>query len=216
MSNGLGISAFVSYLDFGSQDRTTLSTAGGITNINNAGSFSAADVAGGVAFGRHFFNDNFSAGVSLKGIYSKLDGVTASAFAADLGAEYKLTFGDQPVTLGATAQNLGTTLKFDRVSEELPRTFQIGASTKLWSDRLTLYAGVEKVIHDDFVFRGGVEASPFVPMLTFRAGYDGSNDAGNGLTAGIGIKINNIVLDYAYIPNDVFSDNHRVGLQYHF
>jgi hypothetical protein len=209
-----GIAAYISYLDYGDQDRTTISTAGAFVTPNRAGTFSARDFAFGVAAGRQF-TDLGSAGAALKVINSSLDRTSATAIAADLGVAWRLANGF-PISFGATMRNLGTRMKFDRVSEDLPLTFQLGATATLFDDRLALFAAGERVPHENLVFRGGLEARPLGRLLALRVGYDGSNDAASGLTAGLGVSIESFTLDYAYIPFGVFGDNHRVALTMRF
>ncbi len=209
-----GIAAFVSYLDYGRQDRTTLSTAGAFVTVNRAGSFAARDLAGGMAAGRRL-TEMLDVGVAAKIVHSELDDATASAFAADIGLEARLS-PEFPVTIGLVVKNLGTDLTFDRLEEDLPLTGQFGARVTLFDDRLNIFAAGEKVIHEDVEFRGGAELKPFGSMLALRAGYDGSNDVENGFTAGLGVSISGFTLDYAFIPFGSFGDNHRVSLTYRF
>jgi hypothetical protein len=209
-----GIAAFVSYLDYGNQDRTTLSTAGAFVTVNRAGAFEAQDLVGGIAAGRRV-TEMLDVGASVKFVRSQLDNATASAFAADLGFEARLS-PELPVVIGATVRNLGSDLTFDRVEEDLPLTFQFGARALLFHDRIGLYAAGERVPHEQIEVRGGIEVLPFGSTLALRAGYDGANEVDNGLTAGLGITIRNLTLDYAYIPFEKFGDNHRVALTVRF
>jgi hypothetical protein len=209
-----GVAVFASYLDYGNQDRSTLSTAGAFVTVNRAGSFSAADVAGGLAIGGRL-SENLAGGLALKVINSKLDNASATAFAADLGAKWKLG-AELPVSIGAVVRNIGTELKYDRVEEKLPFTWQLGARGDFFEERLGINIACSRTRQDDIQLHAGAEVRPFGPILALRVGYDGVNDVGNGLTAGLGVTINAFTLDYAYIPFEKFGDNHRVGLTYRF
>ena len=53
-------------------------------------------------------------------------------------------------------------------------------------------------------------------LLALRVGYDGRIDADNGLTAGFGVKVADMGVDYAYIPFGRLGNSHRVALTYQF
>lgn len=208
----LGLGVVGSYINYGSQDRTTVSTAGAFTTVNRSGSqFDAYDLTAGLALG-YRISPVFSIGGAAKLVSSKLDNASATAFSGDLGVEWKEP--TLPLTIGAGVRNLGTKLKFDLVEEELPLTFYAGAELSLFDDRFSLYASTVKVDEEKFQFRGGVELR-VVEMLSLRAGYDGANNSeGTPITAGIGVNVNDLTLDYAYVPFGAFGNNHRVALTY--
>jgi hypothetical protein len=204
----LTIGAEVKYSDYGNLTRSTLTTAGAFVTVNNAGAFAAHDIAAALGLGMRM--GNWSWGVSARGISSKIDNATASGFAADLGLQARPE--RLPVQFGFVVKNLGSSMTYDRTKEDLPLLGRIGLSTSLMSDRLRFYADVEKARNEEVAFMGGGEFI-LARMLHLRAGYDGRNDAGSGLTLGLGITHKDLRLDYAYIPFGDFGENHRVGLR---
>ena len=68
-----------------------------------------------------------------------------------------------------------------------------------WSADLKLQAGA------------GLEVEP-APGLFARGGYRTGNDAGGGLSAGVGVRVKEWVLDYAYAPYGALGGTHLVTL----
>lgn len=206
MTWGLGLS----YLDYGRTQRVTLSD---VINSNiPSTSFSGQDILVTGALGRQF-NDNFSVGVAAKVFHQEIDNIAATAVAADIGLSAR--FDNLPIRFGVAGRNLGTKLKFERVSEELPALVRGGLAVDLFNNRFTLNADLEKVRNQDLSFGVGAEVR-VIEMLALRVGYDDRNDAGEGLTAGMGVRVSDLAFDYAYVPYGDFGQNHRVSLTYRF
>ncbi len=204
-NGGIGVS--ISYLDYGSIDRT----------INEAvavarGTADASDLLLRAGYGWDV-NDALSVGFNLGYYHLELDDQTAPGFVADLGAMYRVP-AVQGLTLGASFRNLGTQPKFTTASEDLPRTVQLGASWKA-SRLITAMADYEFIRDRDGAFRGGIEVTP-LEALSLRVGYNQGIDADNGLTVGAGFKFSNIEIDYAYAPFGEFGDAHRVSAEVAF
>jgi opacity protein-like surface antigen len=203
-----GLSLGVKYVDYGSIDRTTLTTAGLFVTGNRAGSFGAHDLSASIGYGRRW--TNLSVGVAGKFVSSQLDDVSATAGAVDAGFQYKLI--GLPLRIGATVQNLGSSLKYDLVAEDLPLLGRVGATGTFFRDRLRIHADIEWARNESAAFMGGAEFD-VASMLTVRAGYDGRNEADDSpYTVGLGFHSGALSLDYAYAPFGDLGDNHRVGL----
>lgn len=203
---GLG----VSYLDYGRTSRVTLSD---IINSNiPSSSFGGQDILVTGALGREF-NENFAIGVAAKVFHQEIDNISATAVAADIGLSVRLT--NLPLRFGVSGHNLGTKLKFEQTSENLPTLVRGGLALDLFNNRVTLMADVEKARDQDVTAGVGAEIR-VLEMLALRVGYDGRNDAGNGLTAGLGVKVSDLSFDYAYVPYGDLGQNHRVSLTYKF
>src|SRR4029077_8166750 len=80
------------------------------------GTFSSYYAAYNLSYGRSL-NEKLSLGVTGKLIQGKLADVSASAYAADLGAMYRF---DRNLTLAASLTNLGSKLKFLSEGDALP------------------------------------------------------------------------------------------------
>lgn len=207
-----GLSLAVKYVDYGSIDRTTLTTAGAVVTGNRGGTFGAQDLSASLGFGRRW--SNVSIGASGKLVSVRLDDVTALAGAVDVGAQFRPD--NWPVRFGATVQNIGSNLQFDRTDDDLPLLGRLGLTAAFFKGRARFHADAEKARNERISFMGGGEFD-VASMLTLRGGYDGRNDAAKSPFAlGLGAHAGSLTLDYAYAPFGAFGDNHRAGLTYGF
>jgi len=183
------------YLDFGSIEQTTLSNPNG-SGLGYAG---LTDWAASAGYG-HDVGYGVSLGVAAKYITEDIAGISGHAEAADAGVLYDVPLLDG-LTVGAALQNMGPGVRFQGASESLPLNARFGAAyrfsllgqdgvvsleaDKERSDAATISAGAEVVV---------------LGVLPLRAGYDGKNDAGSGLSLGTGWKFKNVSVDYAFVP----------------
>lgn len=206
-----GWSVGLKWINYGSIKRTTVADPTGFTS----GSFTSSDLAFSAGYG-HKFNDNFSAGATGRYFSSKLAEFRASSFTFDLGAQWKVT--DQ-LTLASVIQNVGSELEFVSVGEKLPTLFKMGAAYTTLNDRLLVTADIEKVRDEEATMRFGSEYQINDP-LTVRLGWNGQNQTEDGffrkLTAGFGVKRDQIGLDYAYQPYGDLGSNHTIAVNYDF
>jgi hypothetical protein len=112
-----GIGGSIQYL--GTGDMTGRDETGALT-----GDYSSYYAAYNLAYGQSL-GSRLSLGATGKIIHAKIDDVSASAFAADLGSMYKLR---RDLTLAATLTNLGTSLKFLDQGDPLPLAFHAAAA----------------------------------------------------------------------------------------
>lgn len=203
---GLGIG--VSYLDFGSIQRT-LNQAG----ATPVGTAEAGDLLVKVAYGREF-TDQLSWGLSVGFYRLELDDVDASGAVADIGLMYHPA-AVEGLDLGISLRNLGTEAKFIAEDEDLPLALVGGVSYRL-NQYFMGVLDVEWVRDMDAHVKGGVEFSPF-EMLALRVGYNGRrSELDDGLTVGLGVNVNDLTLDYAYVPFGDFGDEHKISAEYKF
>jgi len=183
------------YLDFGSVEQTTLSNPNG-SGLGYAG---LTDWSAAAGYG-HSIGAGLSLGVAGKYITEDVAGISGHAEAADIGALYDVPLLSG-LTMGAALQNLGPSVRFQSVSESLPLNVRLGAAyrfTLLGQDGVvSLEADKEK--SDAATISAGAE---FVVLgvLPLRAGYDGKNDAGSGLSVGTGWRFKSASVDYAFVP----------------
>ncbi len=162
------------------------------------GSYSAHYAAYSLAYGQKVF-DRLSLGFSGKIIEAKLADVSALAYAADVGTMYEAT---DRLTLSATANNLGSKLRFTSQGDTLPLQFHLGGAYH-WQKHCR--ATLEGVYSKTGLFseRVGAEWSP-LEAISIRAGYrtDTTKELSPmaGLTAGIGIHVWSQELAYAWVP----------------
>ncbi|MEK8023120.1 MAG: PorV/PorQ family protein, partial [Candidatus Hydrogenedentota bacterium] len=203
---GLGLT----YLDYGKTQRVTLSDV--INNQTPSTSFGGQDFVFKGAYGRQF-NEYFGFGITGKVLNQQIDNVSATSVMADLGLVIRPS--NLPIRVGVTGANLGSKVKFNNTSEDLPLLVRGGAAVDLFDNRLTITAEAEKVRDQDVTAQVGAEAR-IMEMVALRIGWDGRVDADDGLTGGIGVKVNDLCIDYAFVPYGNLGNNHRISLNYKF
>lgn len=191
----------------------------------------SAETAVAGAYARTLLKDEIerpvlNVGINLKGVNSRLDSVSASAFAADLGAIYYLRPSNywmkkvpaQELRFALGVKNLGTGLKYDKVSFQLPLSATLGAA---WISHPggahTLTVALDQTVANDDSYTVGVGADYFMfQLLSFRAGFKTGQDTGSGLRAGVGFRLSFLDLDYSMSPFGDLGAMHKLGLTMRF
>lgn len=227
----LGVSLV--YLSSTGIPRTTL--LGG-----DEGTFGFSDLAFGVSLGtrvvgapdtldallaRRFGVDKtlrIDAGVTVRGIYEKLDNFSASGVSVDLGILAHLP--DNRTRIGVSVTNLGkqTSAYVDR-KEKLPTEFRTGLRHSLRGAPLLVVADVLLPRDNKARFGGGLEVTLATSKsasspLALRAGYnsqgrdlvtESSDDAIAGFSTGLGLGWRRYTLDYSFTPGAGLGTVHR-------
>jgi hypothetical protein len=200
----------INYLNFGDTPET-----------NNAGevigNFGGGDLALTAAYSQSLM-DQLYLGLAGKFIYESIDSFTSTGMALDVGVLYE--FEDGHTSLGAVASNLG--FQLSGLSEEhkdpLPMMFKVGVAHMMHGAPLNIVADGGKFSDNDFFVGGGVEFVG-IEAIRLRAGYntvgsdyktggDGENLA--GLSFGLGLKLDKLAFDYAYVPFADLGNSHRI------
>ena len=172
--------------------------------------FGANDMAGALSVS-HRLNPKLSLGISGKFINSSIYKSSVSGMGFDAGALYK----DGSLALGASVLNIGGKLDKD----PLPLTIRAGGSLYLMKGDVILSGDVSKVRDRSVELSAGAEGW-IGNLIALRLGYNYSMDKkelGNyyGLSAGLGLNVGNIGVDYAFVPfGDRLGSTHRVSLTY--
>ncbi|MDP6698374.1 MAG: hypothetical protein QGH25_01905, partial [Candidatus Latescibacteria bacterium] len=173
-------------------------------------------------------------------ITQSIDGVGATAFAADFGAIYRI---NSTYSLGARINNLGSDLTFYDIGAPLPLIFSIGAAAVVVDDpdsgmAVTVLADATKPQDAEQLLYTAVEAQLF-NMLKLRSGYKlnyqsieddkvdevsgavvGADRTEEGLTAGLGLDFGmagyNATVDYAFTSFGILDSVHQFSLQFRF
>lgn len=173
------------------------------------GNFNAFEYTFAGAYGRTVRGD-VDLGVGVKGLYSKLDDVSASGWAVDFGGRYRTRIPG--LTFGAAAQNLGPKMKFIADEFVLPATARLGADYQrdVPALRGRLTGAFDFLIPTDGDPRqhAGLEYA-YRDVACLRVGYKAAYDS-QGLTFGMGVKKSGYHFDYAFadIGNDL-GDGHK-------
>jgi len=183
-----------------------------IASEEPVGTFSAHDFSFALNYARKL-NENISVGANFKFFNEKIYVEDASGYMVDLGARY-LTPVSGLVVAGAI-QNLGFTTEMIEEKITLPQTLRLGAAYALpftaLKNKALLAADYVQIFDDASHINLGVEVLP-VEVISLRSGYQtGFED--KGLTAGFGLHINWLDIDYAYVPfGRDLGDSHRFSL----
>lgn len=155
-------------------------------------------------------------GASAKYLHEKIDDETASGFAVDLGAMYRVP-AVNGLTAGMSVQNLGPQMSFVDEKFDLPALYRVGAAYEKPVEAahgVLLLTGDAVLSHDgDPKGHFGMEFD-YSEMLSLRIGYRAGWDNQN-ISVGLGARVGDLRIDYAYVPfYSNLGDTHRVSLGY--
>lgn len=158
--------------------------------------------------------DNLNVGGSVKYLSEKIDDVTATGFAVDLGGRYDVP-NFEGLSAGIAVLNLGPQMKFIDDGFDLPVMYKLGAALDVPFEALN----GDVVIAADAVMPAGGDTKvhfgleyEFADMIALRFGYRSGWDNHN-VSMGLGVKVSNFRLDYAIVPfYSELGDTHRVSL----
>jgi hypothetical protein len=166
-------------------------------------------------------DSQLSVGATGKYIQERLDTVTARAYALDTGLIYSpgKEFGDilEGVKAGLTVRNLGSSMKFDQESFNLPRSVAAGASwTGNWlGESLTVAVDGQKPTDGKATIGAGLELWT-LQLLVLRGGYTSQGNLGDGLRLGAGLRLKTLQFDYAFASAGDLGQVHRIGVTFRF
>jgi hypothetical protein len=156
-----------------------------------------------VSFGR-MINDMFSAGVSVHYYHLSIERYgSAQAIGVDVGLLAHLT--DQ-IRWGFAAFNANAPT-IGRAKEKLPQVFSTGVAYSPMPE-VTLAADLEKDIRFPVELHAGVQYL-FLDLLAVRVGTTGDPSM---LSAGLGIHLSLVRLDYAFANHEDLGPTHQVSL----
>mgnify|MGYP000266811475 CR=1 FL=1 len=167
------------------------------------GTFGATGIVGTLSYARGVM-DKLLLGLSLKLISYAIEESNASSFAADLGALYKIS---DSLSIGLSAQNLGTPVKFYVQEDKLPWQVKLGLGYKpINSCILGLDVNVPRDnninfgIGGEYVISAGESIS--IPLrIGYSTGLISSLGALAGLRAGLGVEYKKLVaLNFTFQP----------------
>lgn len=204
-----GWGASFNYLSFGEIRNTTLSNKTGI----GLGTFGLTTMALTGGYGRPIF-ENLTVGVGLKFLREVIDDVSGQGVALDMGLGYSVPMV-QGLSIGAALQNLGPSVKFQSSKEDLPLAFRVGTAYvfDFFKRENVLALDLVKARNESALVAFGVETI-LGESFPVRVGYNTRNDAGPGITAGLGYVHKDISFDYAFAPFKELGDAHRFSLSF--
>ena len=195
------------YLNFGNVANTTISNPGG-AGLGATGLYDLA-VSGG--YGRKF-GDALSLGAEAKYIRESIGGITGTGEAVDFGALYAVP-QLSGLMVGAALQNVGSTVKFESGAENLPLNLRAGAaySFDARGQKSAVSLDVSKERTSSPVIAAGAETI-LVKAMPIRVGFTTNNNAGLGLTTGVGWIHKDLAVDYAFVPYGTLGNAQRASV----
>lgn len=164
----------------------------------------------------------FPVGINLKVISSEIFGESATAFAVDLGGQYKKELFNGRLQTGLSIQNLGTELTYLEEGESLPLTIRPGISysKEMNSNAFLVSCDIPYYVNEEeMLVLFGVEYT-YNKLFSLRGGYrlnlDDADKEDESINIGLGINWKNYSLDYAVGLTDDLSTPHRVSVQVKF
>lgn len=208
----------VNYVNYGSFDRAD-------RNGTILGTFGGYDLAAMAAYA-NWLDSNLYYGVAVNLIVNGLESHSSSAVALDAGILYCMP--ESRTNVGLSVLHAGTQIStIGSESEDLPLDIRIGINHRLRGLPLLLSLSLNRLADetDSFVdklenFSLGGELY-LSSVLRARVGYDNQRRAGlapesqkklAGLSAGIGIVVKNINVDYAMSSFGTVGTLHRVSI----
>lgn len=177
--------------------------------------FNAKDIALTVAYAKKdFFKEhlpNLNLGTNLRLINSEIDSNVAYTMSADVGAYY---IALDKLSLALVLQNISWGIKYKDVTDNLPLNLKFAVGYKM-KENLILASDIDAYLIDSkFYVSIGGEFLP-IKQVVLRAGYRYGYDIESlgslvGLSGGLGFRIWNFRLDYAFVPFGELGDTHRV------
>ncbi len=174
-------------------------------NFQRIGTYSAYDAVAALAYAENFQN-LFSFGLVVKGIYQKIEEEDAEGIALDIGMQR--TQGEN-MKLALVIQNLGPGIRFIEQKDPLPLNIKTGIAYNYRMFIITCDINIPR--NDDIGFNTGSEAV-IKKHLAFRAGYNSDQS----YTAGFGLILRKLRFDYAFIPLPDIDNSHRFTFRYLF
>ncbi|TBR18780.1 PorV/PorQ family protein [bacterium] len=182
------------------------------------GNFTAGDYSYNVSYAR-LLTPRLSLGITGKLIQQNIDSYSASAYAADFGAQYTVpnVLRGRPLWLSGVVKNVGTEMSFAGVSDPLPRALVVGAGMPVSKD-FKVALDLTKYRDTDLYFGlGGEYLHPFTENVTgaVRAGLNThrkDNDGTNIVTFGAGVNFYRAGFDFAWVPYGDLGNTFRFSL----
>lgn len=176
------------------------------------GTFKPYDLSIGVSYARGL-GKNFSAGLNVKYLYTRIDQYSDSGFAFDFFLTHKAVIEGLVFGLGVT--NVGGQMNVNEEPFDLPTTIRGGLAwtpdSEGWN-KLTLAGDI--VVPNDTNEKAHLGAEyRLIPEFSLRLGTR-INYENQGLTAGAGFRAGVLGVDYAYGESKVdgFDDGHKFSL----
>ena len=196
------------YLDYGKLENRT-------DTGELIGEFHPMDLIFSLNFG-YRITPNQYAGINANALYEKIDTASSFGYTFDLGYTYLSFFKGQKFS--AAIKNLGQTSAMENETIDLPISFELGVIQEFDINTIKLFSELKLIRNiDDDEFKAVLGTKVRLNnIFDLKLGYKLNFDA-ESFSAGFGINLKKISIDYAYVPFEYhINDVHVIGLTYKF
>lgn len=163
-----------------------------------------------------------SIGINVKIINKNLPDDSKNIFAVDLGVLYRWPF-DRGLNLGLAFRNIGGEYKISNERKRLPSSVELNISKSNFVSGLNLAVNGGVLFDENMYLNLGAEYNLGEKVFNFkdlfvRIGFSPIADNGTRIAAGLGVKFNDLSLDYGIVSKDkanpsfnIISLGHRYG-----
>jgi tetratricopeptide (TPR) repeat protein len=201
---------------------------------NDGGKFNVGALSGGLAYGVRWNRVSF--GLAAKYFQERIESVAASSYAGDFGMQIELLHS-RKWRLGFAVQNMGPNLNYDTASTSTspyyysygssavtpPRTYRGGMAFDHLGDIVTLVQEVRLLpdsLEMTYLLGGELDFKVGLFKLAARAGYESmasyEQNSVNALSVGGGVQMQNLKVDFAYLPYGSLGAPYRMSLGWQF
>ena len=168
--------------------------------------------------GKGFFYKDFGLGVSIKGAYASIDTLNAIGIGADIGAMYRIP--DPDIHVGLSVKNIGYGIKpFIESREAFPYEITLSAAKIMDSGWFGLDLVKPALLGFGVRFGGAYYVNP---ILHLKASYSTLLSAIRtegigflaGLTVGLGVRKDRLLVNYSYSPYFDLGGGHRISISF--
>ncbi len=171
-----------------------------------------------MTIGKGLFFKDIGLGIALKGVYARIDTLSAIGVGADIGGIYVIP--DPEIQIGLAIKNIGTGVKaYIEENETLPYEINLGV-TKQFADGWVGLDLVKPALMDFGIRIGG--SFSVTPLFDLKASYNSllsSIRTGNngldflaGVTAGFALNTGKFCIDYSFTPYFDLGGCHRLSV----
>ncbi len=179
------------------------------------GTFSARFASFQIGYARSL-SDDLIVGASAKYLYERLYVDEAAGYGFDAGIIYCTPV--QGLKAGLAVTNIGWLHQFENERSDLPTFSRAGASYAFQQDEFEFSfsgAWADNLRDQENHLQGSLEAT-YSQKVSLRLGYQTGYET-RALSAGIGIRLEIVQLDYAYVPFGLgLGDSHLFSLAFQF
>jgi flagellar motor protein MotB len=167
-----------------------------------------------VSYGRRM-NKKLNLGLSVKGLYDKIDEFNGKGVAFDIGVLYKTS---EKISFGTSIRNVSPGVSYSSgESNQIPLDARIGIGLALTRSFNIIGETVITTLRTPEI-HGGFEFWPLQERFAIRGGYKTGPQSIehlgplSGLTSGIGLVYNQFLFDYVFVPYTDLGSTHRLSV----